>query len=174
MAKPNDTPMQDILRGISNGTTCLPDFQRGWVWDDERIRGLIASITCSYPLGAVMFLEYGGDSVRFKTRLFTNVTASPTMPEFLVLSIVKRLQIGENVSLCRSAGEVPLVVNQLALKATEEVLRHSVVIGISLARHACILITILSALANADVQSNKSQLNINHSKNEETGEQDNC
>lgn len=91
MAKSNDTPMQDILRGISNGTTCLPDFQRGWVWDDERIRGLIASITCSYPLGAVMFLEYGGDSVRFKTRLFTNVIASPTTPEFLVLDGQQRL-----------------------------------------------------------------------------------
>ena len=91
MAKSNDTPMQDILRGINAGTTCLPDFQRGWVWDDERIRGLIASITCSYPLGAVMFLEFGGDSVRFKTRLFTNVTCAPVTPELLVLDGQQRL-----------------------------------------------------------------------------------
>lgn len=67
MAKSHDTPLQDILKGINNGTTRLPDFQRGWVWDDERIRSLIASITCSYPVGALMFLEYGGDGIRFKS-----------------------------------------------------------------------------------------------------------
>lgn len=68
MAKSHDMPLQDVLRGINNGTIRLPDFQRGWAWDDERIRALIASITCSYPVGAVMFLEYGGDGVRFKSR----------------------------------------------------------------------------------------------------------
>jgi uncharacterized protein with ParB-like and HNH nuclease domain len=51
MAKSNDTSLKEILQGINGGATRLPDFQRGWVWDDERIRGLIASITCSYPIG---------------------------------------------------------------------------------------------------------------------------
>ena len=91
MAKSNDTPLQDILKDINNSTTRLPDFQRGWVWDDERIRRLIASITKSYPLGAVMFLEYGGDSIRFKSRTFTNVPDNGTMPEILVLDGQQRL-----------------------------------------------------------------------------------
>lgn len=92
MAKSNDTSLHDILKGINNGTTRLPDFQRGWVWDDERIRRLIASITSSYPLGAVMFLEYGGDSVRFKSRIFTNVTDNNgKTPEMLVLDGQQRL-----------------------------------------------------------------------------------
>ncbi|MGJ3252339.1 MAG: hypothetical protein ACFE0J_14615 [Elainellaceae cyanobacterium] len=26
----------DLLTGIKSGKTQLPDFQRGWVWDDER------------------------------------------------------------------------------------------------------------------------------------------
>jgi len=91
MAKSHDTPMQDILKGISSGTTRLPDFQRGWVWDDERIRGLIASITCSYPVGAVMFLEYGGDGIRFKSRPFTNVSDNGATPELLVLDGQQRL-----------------------------------------------------------------------------------
>ncbi|MDO4548172.1 MAG: DUF262 domain-containing protein [Clostridia bacterium] len=91
MAKSNDTPIHDILKNIDNGTTQLPDFQRGWVWDDERIRRLIASITCSYPIGAVMFLEYGGDGIRFKSRTFTNVTANGIIPKDLVLDGQQRL-----------------------------------------------------------------------------------
>lgn len=91
MAKSHDTPMQDILKGIHNGTTRLPDFQRGWVWDDERIRALIASITCSYPVGALMFLEYGGDGIRFKSRSFTNVPDNNETPDLLVLDGQQRL-----------------------------------------------------------------------------------
>lgn len=91
MAKSHDTSMQDILKGISTGTTRLPDFQRGWVWDDELIRRLIASITSSYPVGAVMFLEYGGDGIRFKSRPFTSVEDKGTTPELLVLDGQQRL-----------------------------------------------------------------------------------
>ena len=91
MAKSNDTPLQDILRGIRFGTTRLPDFQRGWVWDDEHIRELIASISNSYPIGAVMFLEYGGDGIRFKSRSFTNVPDNGNTPEILVLDGQQRL-----------------------------------------------------------------------------------
>jgi uncharacterized protein with ParB-like and HNH nuclease domain len=91
MAKSHDTPLQDILKGLNNGTTRLPDFQRGWVWDDERICALIASITSSYPVGAVMFLEYGGDGIRFKSRPFTNVPDDSKLPEMLVLDGQQRL-----------------------------------------------------------------------------------
>ncbi|MDR3265114.1 MAG: DUF262 domain-containing protein [Synergistaceae bacterium] len=61
--KSNDTAISDILKGIDQGVNQLPDFQRGWVWDDDRICALIASISNSYPVGALMFLEYGGDTV---------------------------------------------------------------------------------------------------------------
>jgi len=91
VAKSHDTLIQDILKGISNGTTRLPDFQRGWVWDDERIRKLIASITNSYPVGAVMFLEYGGDGIRFKSRAFTSVRDNGETPDLLVLDGQQRL-----------------------------------------------------------------------------------
>lgn len=91
MAKSNDTSLQDILRGISSGITRLPDFQRGWVWDDERIRRLIASITNSYPIGAVVFLEYGEDGIRFQSRAFTNVPDDGKKPELLVLDGQQRL-----------------------------------------------------------------------------------
>lgn len=88
--KSNDIAISDILKGIANGTNQLPDFQRGWVWDDNRIKSLIASISNAYPVGALMFLEYGGDSIRFKYRPFTGATAS-TVPDVLVLDGQQRL-----------------------------------------------------------------------------------
>lgn len=88
--KSNDTAISEILKSIDSGANQLPDFQRGWVWDDDRIRALIASITNSYPVGALMFLEYGSELVRFKYRTFTGSTAK-TNPDILVLDGQQRL-----------------------------------------------------------------------------------
>jgi hypothetical protein len=82
--------LKDVLDSIARGETQLPDFQRGWVWDDQHIRSLIASLSKSYPIGAVMFLEAGG--VPFKPRLFEGVTLQPTpTPRILVLDGQQRL-----------------------------------------------------------------------------------
>ena len=61
--KTNDRKITDLMATIHTGKTQLPDFQRGWVWDDGRIKALIASITNGYPVGAAMFLEYGNESI---------------------------------------------------------------------------------------------------------------
>ena len=53
--KTNDRKITDLMATIHTGKTQLPDFQRGWVWDDGRIKALIASITNGYPVGAAMF-----------------------------------------------------------------------------------------------------------------------
>ncbi|MEF2554074.1 DUF262 domain-containing protein [Aurantimonas sp. A2-1-M11] len=45
----------------------LPDFQRSWVWDEDRIKSLIASISRSFPVGALMTLNTGGP-VNFQPR----------------------------------------------------------------------------------------------------------
>lgn len=86
----NDISIKEILSKIEKLEIQLPDFQRGWVWDDNRIRALIASITNSYPVGAVMFLEYGGENIRFKYRPFTGVSGE-RLPEKLVLDGQQRL-----------------------------------------------------------------------------------
>jgi hypothetical protein len=59
--------LNDLLREIREGKIQLPDFQRGWVWDDDHIRDLLVSIARSFPIGAVMLLETGGE-MRFQTR----------------------------------------------------------------------------------------------------------
>lgn len=82
--------LKDVLDSIAKGDTQLPDFQRGWVWDDFHIRSLIASISLSYPIGAVMFLEAGG--VPFKPRLFEGMSIHPAPPpKTLVLDGQQRL-----------------------------------------------------------------------------------
>lgn len=63
----NPQSLKDLLEEAGDGRVQLPDFQRGWVWNDKRIRSLLASISLSYPVGAVMMLETGG-SIRFKPR----------------------------------------------------------------------------------------------------------
>jgi uncharacterized protein with ParB-like and HNH nuclease domain len=60
--------LQDILKAISIGKYQLPEFQRGWIWDDYHIVSLLASVSLSYPIGAVMMLENGNPDVRFKSR----------------------------------------------------------------------------------------------------------
>jgi len=82
--------LKDVLDDIAKGNTQLPDFQRGWVWDDNHIKSLIASLSLSYPIGAVMFLEAGG--VPFKPRLFEGVALQPApKPKTFVLDGQQRL-----------------------------------------------------------------------------------
>lgn len=71
--RPDQPPVADLLREIQRGDLQLPDFQRSWVWDDDRIRDLLASVSLGWPVGAVLLLECGG-TVRFKAR---NVEGSP-------------------------------------------------------------------------------------------------
>ncbi len=66
----------DVLTSIRDGKTRLPDFQRGWVWDDEHIRSLLASVSRSYPIGAVMMLQTGNPDVRLQPRLVEGVPSS--------------------------------------------------------------------------------------------------
>ena len=87
MIQSNDTNIKNILDEIDCGKTQLPDFQRGWVWEDNRIRALIASISNGYPIGAAMFLDATGNKVRFKSRLFEGVDKKyeTVVPNTLVL-----------------------------------------------------------------------------------------
>lgn len=84
--------LSDLLTSIRNGKTQLPDFQRGWVWDDEHIRSLLASVSRSFPVGAVMMLQTGNPSVRFKPRTVEGATLEkPMEPERLILDGQQRL-----------------------------------------------------------------------------------
>lgn len=73
------TRLEDILKDIQEGRIQLPDFQRDWVWDDERVVDILTSVALSFPIGSIMLLETGDDSIRFMPRPFSNVVI-PQMP----------------------------------------------------------------------------------------------
>jgi hypothetical protein len=86
--------LSEILATIRTGKTQLPDFQRGWVWDDEHIRSLLASISKSFPVGAIMMLQTGNPNVRFLPRLVegvVNPTGEAKEAERLILDGQQRL-----------------------------------------------------------------------------------
>lgn len=89
--KTNDRPINELMKDISDGKIQLPDFQRGWVWDDYRIRALIASISNNYPVGAAMFLEYGNVNIRFKYRTVEGSDNVGEAPTELILDGQQRL-----------------------------------------------------------------------------------
>lgn len=85
--------LQSILQEICEGKIQLPDFQRGWVWDDDHIRDLLVSIARSFPVGAVMLLETGG-AVKFQTRPVEGLETTlkkDVEPEKLILDGQQRL-----------------------------------------------------------------------------------
>jgi hypothetical protein len=88
----NPVDLYKLLDDCHHGILQLPDFQRSWVWDEERIKGLIASISRAFPVGALMTLESGG-AVNFKPR---TVEGAPTEsknadPEALLLDGQQRM-----------------------------------------------------------------------------------
>jgi hypothetical protein len=83
--------LKELLREASSGKAQLPEFQRGWVWPDRNIAGLIASISLGYPVGTVMMLRTGGH-VKFKERPIEGLKfESKLKPERLILDGQQRL-----------------------------------------------------------------------------------
>ena len=83
--------LKELLREASIGKAQLPDFQRGWVWPDKNIAGLIASISLGYPVGTVMMLQTGGQ-VKFQERPIEGLKFdSKNKPERLILDGQQRI-----------------------------------------------------------------------------------
>ncbi|MEB3214758.1 MAG: DUF262 domain-containing protein [Nostocales cyanobacterium 94392] len=85
-------PLFDLMRDIKVGRIQLPDFQRDWVWDDNHVRRLLASISLAYPVGAVMMLQQGIEHQQFKPRVLDGVKNSASqLPNLLILDGQQRL-----------------------------------------------------------------------------------
>ncbi len=65
--KTHPVSLKDLMRECQEGRLQLPDFQRGWVWDQDRIIDLLASISEGFPVGALMTLDASG-AVQFAVR----------------------------------------------------------------------------------------------------------
>lgn len=108
------TSLHDLLVRADRGALQLPDFQRGWVWDDARIRSLIASVSVSFPIGAVMLLQTGGEHVRFKPRPLAGSPPRPReiAPETLILDGQQRLTSLYQALMSTAAVETKDAKNQ--------------------------------------------------------------
>lgn len=83
--------LSELLADVHDGRLQLPDFQRGWVWDDDRIKSVIASVVKSFPIGAVMLLETGNEEIRFNPKPVEGVLAANDRPELLLLDGQQRI-----------------------------------------------------------------------------------
>lgn len=98
--KTNPFSLKELLEDCHRGVLQLPDFQRSWVWDEDRIKSLIASVSRAFPVGALMSLETGGP-VNFKPR---PVEGAPDgtrqiVPQLLLLDGQQRMTSLYHVSL---------------------------------------------------------------------------
>ena len=82
--------LKDLLRRAHEGRLQLPDFQRDFVWGDEDVRSLIASVAKGFPIGALLTLHTGGE-VQFKSRILEGVPPRETEPEELLLDGQQRI-----------------------------------------------------------------------------------
>lgn len=72
--------LHDLLKSTQEGKTQLPDFQRRWVWDDERIKSILASVSLAFPIGAIMTMLTGNEDIRFMPRPIEGVDSQ--LPQF--------------------------------------------------------------------------------------------
>lgn len=88
----NPFDLDKLLEDCHRGVLQLPDFQRSWVWDEDRIKSLIASVSRAFPVGALMSLETGGP-VNFKPRLVEGAPdeARDASPQSLLLDGQQRM-----------------------------------------------------------------------------------
>ncbi|HEU4583696.1 MAG TPA: DUF262 domain-containing protein [Polyangiaceae bacterium] len=88
----NPYDLRDLLKNCHRGVIQLPDFQRSWVWDEDRIKSLIASISRAFPVGALMTLRTGGP-VRFQPRPIEGAPAEAksAAPDELLLDGQQRM-----------------------------------------------------------------------------------
>ncbi|KXS38105.1 MAG: hypothetical protein AWU55_1764 [Halomonadaceae bacterium T82-2] len=110
--------LPELLKDITTGKIQLPDFQRGWVWDDDHVKSLLVSIARSFPVGAVMLMETGGE-VRFETRPVEGIDADGVTkdPNQLILDGQQRL-----TSLTQAVG-LPIPVDTRTAKG-KPIKRH--------------------------------------------------
>lgn len=87
-----DYLLSDLMKNVGNGLIQLPDFQREWKWDDDRIASLLASISLGHPVGVLMMLEVGGDGLNFAAKPLAGAEDGATEdPERLLLDGQQRM-----------------------------------------------------------------------------------
>ena len=113
--KTNPVSLDVLLRQCGDGKIQLPDFQRSWVWAEDRILSLIASISSAFPIGALMTLESNHGSTIFARRPVQGAPAAAKAmtPEELLLDGQQRMTSLYQACLRREVVETITPKNKL-------------------------------------------------------------
>lgn len=57
------TRLSTLLDEIDSGVVLLPEFQRGYVWNRDQVRGLMRSLYRGYPVGGLLMWETTSDDI---------------------------------------------------------------------------------------------------------------
>ncbi|APT92675.1 hypothetical protein CPHO_06965 [Corynebacterium phocae] len=83
--------LNDLFSRINRGDIQLPDFQRCYSWNEDRIRSLIVSVLRGYPLGTFMALDTRNEKMRFRPRVLSGAPDRNVNPGLLLLDGQQRL-----------------------------------------------------------------------------------
>ncbi|QDZ42422.1 DUF262 domain-containing protein [Corynebacterium sp. sy039] len=81
----------DLFNRIDRGDLQLPDFQRSFRWDVDRIRALLVTVLRGYPMGSFMALDTRNEKPRFKPRALEGAPDTGNAPGLLLLDGQQRL-----------------------------------------------------------------------------------
>ena len=81
----------DLFARAERGELQLPDFQREYIWDVDRIRTLITSVLRGYPIGSFLALDTRNSPVRFRPRPLAGLQVEGVEPGLLLLDGQQRL-----------------------------------------------------------------------------------
>lgn len=81
----------DLFERAERGELQLPDFQREYIWDVDRIRTLITSVLRGYPVGSFLALDTRNSPVRFRPRPLVGLDVGGVEPGLLLLDGQQRL-----------------------------------------------------------------------------------
>src|SRR6202171_3618245 len=114
----NPFDLNKLLDDCHRGVIQLPDFQRSWVWDEDRIKSLIASISRAFPIGALMSLNTGGP-VNFKPRPVEGAPneSRQTVPRSLLLDGHNSVRHRRSLRIRSDPGDAGPVVFRMAFLA---------------------------------------------------------
>src|SRR5437868_12781559 len=113
--KTNPVSLESLLRQCAEGKIQLPDFQRSWVWAEDRILSLIASVSSAFPIGALMTLETRHGATLFARRPVQGapIGAKEMTPEELLLDGQQRMTSLYQACLRRQVVETITPTNRL-------------------------------------------------------------
>lgn len=66
--------VSDLLHQVDSGDVALPEFQRGYVWNNDQVRGLFTSLYRGYPVGGFMTWNTPADTASARGGVSTDGT----------------------------------------------------------------------------------------------------